>query len=113
MQKDHIHKLKRYKYPNKTTIFFCVLDCGFKVEVALAVGKRVLCNLCDQPFVMKEKHLRLVRPHCDRCSKKKVKDEDGKSYYIREGVMQEVAKSAVNDLSERLREVVDGSKEDI
>lgn len=73
MTEKHTHKLKRLKYKSGNTIFFCTLpDCTFKINQALALGKRSLCWRCGEPFIMTEYSLRLVKPHCENCHKSKV-----------------------------------------
>jgi hypothetical protein len=104
-ERNHIHKLKRHKYANGTAVFFCVNDCNFKVEAALAVGKKVLCYYCDTPFIMSERDTVVVRPHCKNCSKRKIKDSDGNVRYVRQSrdVFNKMAEDSVNSLKERLQ----------
>lgn len=71
-KQKHIHKLKRLKYKSGNTIFFCALpDCSFKINPALALGKRSVCWRCGNEFIMSEYSLRLAKPHCDACHKPK------------------------------------------
>jgi hypothetical protein len=99
-------------------VYFCTLeDCHFKIETALALGKRVICNLCGDEFVMSEYHIKLARPHCDSCSKTKVRGSDGQNHYIRKTNIQlldSVAESTTDNLRSRL-DLVAGmvSEEDI
>ena len=68
---NHIHRLKRHTYKSGNQIYFCVLDCKYKISPALAVGKKSICNRCGQEFVLTEYSVRLARPHCDACHKPK------------------------------------------
>jgi hypothetical protein len=69
---SHIHKLKRLKYKSGNITFFCALpDCNFKINPALALGKRSLCWRCGKDFIMNEYALRLAKPHCQECHKPK------------------------------------------
>jgi ribosomal protein S27AE len=69
---QHVHKLKRLVYKSGNTIFFCALpDCSFKINPALALGKRSICWRCGESFIMSEYSLRLARPHCENCHKPK------------------------------------------
>ena len=107
---EHIHKLKKHKYKNGTTVFFCVNDCTFKIECELAVGKRVLCNICNEPFIMNEASVKLARPHCPGCGKRLVKLPDGKRSYVNKNTSRLIAKdmadNKVSDLRTRLSSVV-------
>lgn len=67
--KNHIHKLKRYKYSNDEEIYFCTLDCGFRIVTRQSLGMVVLCNRCDEPFPMNDYSIRLSKPHCTECHK--------------------------------------------
>ena len=106
----HTHKLKRHTYKSGNSVYFCTLpDCHFKIEVALALGKLALCNLCNKEFTMNEYQCKLNRPHCDACSKRKVRGADGKVHYVRPTaipVLATVAKENDNDLRTRLNSVV-------
>ena len=106
----HVHKLKKHTYPNKTSVYFCLLNCNFKIEVAMSVGKVTLCNLCGEPFTMTEYHTRLVRPHCSKCSRVRTRDDDGKVRYVRptstlSEVSKTIAKSSIKNLRDRLEQV--------
>jgi len=107
MLKNHTHKLQKHKYSSGSEIFFCVLDCSFKVEAALALGKTSICHVCGDEFTMTEYSLRLKRPHCVNCSKVKVKDTNGKSHYVRKNsktqILGTLAEDAASDLSNRLK----------
>lgn len=71
MSKKHVHKLKRHKYKNGEHIYFCVNDCKFKVNTKLALGTTTECWKCKQPFSMNEYSIRLDKPHCPNCTKRK------------------------------------------
>src|SRR5215203_1845718 len=80
----HVHKLRRHKYPTGTFVYFCALpDCHYKIEVPLALGKRAICNICGNEFIMNEYSIKLSKPHCADCGKVKVKDGDGNSRYVK------------------------------
>lgn len=107
--RKHSHLLKRLRYKTGTEIYFCTLDCSYKIECALALGKVSICNLCGNEFVLNDYHVTLARPHCNDCSKTKVKGTDGKNHFIRRGnipVLDSVAEDKVNDLRHRLNSVV-------
>jgi hypothetical protein len=112
----HVHRLKKKVYKKTgNAIFFCTLpDCHYKIEAELAVGKISACNLCGNPFMMNEYQIRLVRPHCDNCSKMKVKGPDGKNHYIRKQstpIMAAVAAEHTEDLRSRLNNVMGSDDE--
>lgn len=119
-KKSHPHRLKKHKYPTGNTIFFCTLpDCHFKIEAALALGKRAICNICGDEFIMNEYSLKLVKPHCPNCGKVKVKDPEGKDRYVRKvssQILTGIAADSTNDLRNRLSSAVataDKEDEDI
>src|SRR3970282_99899 len=103
---SHRHKLKKHRYPNGTAIFFCILpDCHFKVEAALALGKEVLCNQCNEPFLMNEYTIKLTKPHCLNCGKIAVKTSSGRNIYVNKRapkILTEIAANDVNNLRSRL-----------
>jgi len=104
----HIHKFKKHKYKTGMAVYFCTLDCSFKVEAPFALGKEVLCNICGEPFIMNEYSLKLVRPHCNNCGRKEVKDSDGKKHYISKtntNILSEIAASQTDNLKDRLAKV--------
>lgn len=111
MTVKHIHKLKKHRYKTGVAIYFCILDCNFKVEAPLALGKEVLCNICGESFIMNEYSLKLSKPHCNNCGKVKIKDSDGKSHFINKRksdakILSEIAGENVNDLRSRLTGIV-------
>jgi len=80
-------------------------DCNFKIDAALALGKRALCNICNTEFIMTEYSIKLVRPHCPDCGKVKVKDADGRNRYIKKvtnKILVGVAIESSQDLRSRL-----------
>ena len=105
-QQNHSHKLRRHQYKSGNKVYFCILpDCNFKVDVALALGKKCICNLCGNEFIMNEYTIKLARPHCESCSKQKVKGLDGKSHFVRRGttrVLASVAEESSDELRSRL-----------
>lgn len=71
MANKHVHKLKRVNYRNGEKIYFCTLDCDYKVNAKVALGKPCQCWICGKAFNLTEKSLRLVKPHCNECTKTK------------------------------------------
>jgi hypothetical protein len=110
----HIHRLQRHRYKTGAEVFFCTLDCTFKIDTAFAVGKNCICNLCGREFILDESTIRLKRPHCSNCSKIKVIDPiTGKKTYVRKnlaktnfGIMEELAVDTTRELAERLATVI-------
>ena len=75
--KKHVHKLKRLTYSNDESIYFCVLDCDYKIKVPLALGKSTICWRCGKEFTINEYALRLVKPICPSCKQTKGKPNEG------------------------------------
>jgi len=71
----HVHKLKRHRFKSGNEVYFCTLDCNYKISPALAVGKKTICHRCGEVFTMNEYSIRLARPHCDKCHKSKIQSE--------------------------------------
>lgn len=117
MTEKHTHRLKRHKYSTGNAVYFCTLNCHFKIECPLALGMKSICNICGQEFTMSEYSIKLAKPHCERCSKIKVKGSDGKNHYVRRDslpVMASLAQDTAQDLRERLNAAVAvDSEEDI
>lgn len=111
---EHIHKLKRHKYKNGTEVYFCTLNCNFKVEVPVALGKLVICNICNEPFTMTEYTIKLARPHCSNCGKQRIKNEDGTVSFVNKSrlgvIAADLADKSVSSLRERLGTVVQMEK---
>lgn len=109
---EHTHKLRLHKYPNGTKVYFCVLNCSYKVEVAFALGKVTLCNICNSEFEITKLTLRLQEPHCSDCGRVLVKNADGSRTYIRKvanKVLGDVANKTVENLSTRLASITSNS----
>lgn len=71
-KEEHIHKFKGHLYKSGSKIFFCTLPkCNKKIKSALALGKETLCWRCEEPFILTEYALRLIKPHCEKCHKSK------------------------------------------
>lgn len=107
----HVHKLKKYKYSSGTEIFFCTLpDCHFKIDCMLMVGKKAICNICGDEFIMGDIDIKRLRPHCANCGKVMIRDADGNKRYVRKvrskllatSVTSEVAINSAKSLRERL-----------
>ena len=115
----HVHRLKKHKYAKTGhSIYFCVLpDCHYKIDAALALGKRSICNICNVEFLMTEATLKLQRPHCGDCGKVKVKDADGNDRYIKKvtnKVLTDIGVARTQELRARLdAAITSASDEDI
>ena len=113
---NHIHKLKRHKYPSGNAVYFCTLpDCHYKIDVPLALGKRSLCNICDVEFIMSEYTIKLKLPHCNNCGKVKISDAEGKPRYVKKvtnQILTGVATEISADLRSRLDAVAGSEVED-
>lgn len=113
---SHIHKLRKHKYPTGNAVFFCIMpDCHYKLDVALALGKRSLCNHCDAEFLMTEYTVKLNRPHCPNCGKIKVKDAEGNNRYVKKvanNILTDVAVENTQDLRSRLDNISSSTVED-
>jgi hypothetical protein len=80
-------------------------DCHYKIDAALSLGKRSICNICGDEFLMTEYTVKLIKPHCDRCGRVKVKDADGSTRYVKKAsnkVLSSIAEDTANDLRSRL-----------
>jgi len=102
----HTHKLRRHKYSTGNTVYFCALaDCHYKIECVMALGKKSICNICGDEFIMTEYTVKLAKPHCEKCSKIKMSGPDGKKHYVRRDslpVMASLANESTDELRSRL-----------
>jgi hypothetical protein len=104
---NHTHKLRRHKYPSGNSVYFCTLpDCHYKIDVPLALGKRTVCNICGNEFIMNEYTIKLAKPHCLDCGKIKVKDAEGNSRYIKK-VTNQILTGVATEVSQDLRSRLD------
>jgi hypothetical protein len=70
MDKKHVHKFRRHTYTTGNIVYFCALpDCNVKIKPVLTLGKRAICWLCGNEFIMNEYSIRLAKPHCQDCHK--------------------------------------------
>lgn len=110
MKKNHTHRFRRHTYKSGNKVYFCTLDCTFKIDCQLALGQATICNICGQPFIMSEYALKLKLPHCDKCSKRKIVDSEGNTRFVRSNLVDEVLTSVADDtaksLSERLKATI-------
>lgn len=108
-KQNHVHRLKKHRYPTGNAIFFCTLpDCHYKIEAPLALGKNTLCNICGSEFIINEYTLKLIKPHCLDCGKVKITDADGKNRYVKK-VTNKVLASIATDTSQDLRSRLNGA----
>lgn len=106
-KEEHVHKVKMHKYKTGQKIYHCILpDCYFKVEVPMFLGKRTVCHICGDEFIVTEQTLKLQRPHCSGCGRMKVRDEQGNVRYVTK-VNDRALVHAVNDSSKDLRSRLD------
>jgi ribosomal protein S27E len=80
-------------------------DCHYKIDAPLSLGKRTLCNICGDEFIMNESTVKLTKPHCLNCGKVMVKDADGKKRYIKKvenRILSTIASETSQDLRSRL-----------
>lgn len=102
----HVHRLKRHAYETGNKIFFCTLpDCSFKSQTELMLGKRVICNRCNKEFILNQRSIRLALPHCDDCSKVRVKTVEGETKYVSKEQLSKPVSTAADktkDLRSRL-----------
>jgi hypothetical protein len=116
MTKRHAHRLKRHIYKTGNAIYFCTLpDCHFKIECQLMLGKRAMCNVCGNEFIINEYQTKLARPHCDKCSKVRVRGADGKRHFVRQDsmpIMAQLAEASVEGLRSRLNNVLETSEDE-
>jgi hypothetical protein len=114
MLAKHVHRLRKKRYKNGTSIFFCTLpDCHYKIECDLSLGKESMCNECGETFLMNEYTIRLTRPHCHNCGKREVK-VDGKRHYVskrQNEVLVDVAAGEVVNLRSRLDNLVNNDED--
>lgn len=115
--KQHVHRLRRKKYPTGNAVYHCTNNCTFKIECELALGLVVLCNYCGEPFQMNEYSIRLKIPHCVNCGRTKVTTTTGETKYIRKQkenpVLRSTAADKLDDLQTALRDLADPNERDI
>lgn len=107
---NHVHKLKRHTYKGGTQVYFCILDCPFKIEAPFALGKQTICHICGEEFTMNEYSVKLSRPHCKACGRMRVKEPDGSLRFVNKSraneAITEMNEVAVSSLRDRLSKVV-------
>jgi len=74
---NHFHKYKRTKLGDKGFIVYrCMVPgCSHYLRKELLVGSLCQCWRCEEPMVITSYMLRLARPHCVDCTKKKKVDK--------------------------------------
>ena len=112
--KNHIHKFKRQIYKNTgSRFFFCTNDCDYKVACELSLGKTSICWRCDKPFQMNQVSMRLAKPHCPDCHRRKGDKVNAvqQAPKISE-LLSEANESSIESLRERLAVTVGSVKSD-
>lgn len=80
MGRKHIHKFRKKDIGRKNgpndrkefIVFACSLpDCTYYIEEKLAEGKFCLCNRCGNLMTLTKEAMKLVKPHCPTCTKRK------------------------------------------
>ena len=63
----HIHKYKRFKFPNgKKRGYRCMLpNCPHYIFEAMIVGKQSVCWRCGTTFTIDEVSGKQLKPHCN------------------------------------------------
>ena len=105
---NHIHKLRRKTYSTGNSIFFCIgEECTFKIAAELTLGKLTLCNNCNQPFKMNEYSIRVVKPKCNNCIKRKfVPVLESTSVINPIESAESTSASTINNLQERMGNLI-------
>lgn len=63
-------RVRKNRHTYKKSLYKCSLPgCAHKLHADLAIGRKSLCNLCGEEFVMTKESVRLAMPHCDNCKK--------------------------------------------
>lgn len=72
--KHKVHKYVRITIGSKGyTVMKCRLDgCTSFIRVELAVGLKCICWRCGKEFVLDERTVKLVKPHCRDCTKSRL-----------------------------------------
>ena len=78
MQKNnHIHQFKRDTYSTGKKFYYCVNgNCTFKIDVRHSLGKFVLCSSCGDKFQMNEYSIRMAKPKCMDCIKRRTVNKE-------------------------------------
>lgn len=64
--------LTRDKEKKPYLVHACILPgCHFYMACHLMLGKEVICNRCDKPFIMDARSIVESKPHCKDCTKKR------------------------------------------
>jgi hypothetical protein len=62
---NHVHKYVRWK----KRFYRCThADCTHYAERSFLIGKRAVCNLCGESFILSPEDLRRSKPRCINCS---------------------------------------------
>lgn len=73
---NHIHRYRRINLSTKPRESYEVLRCTkpactHYIRVDMAEGQVAECNRCGNPFVLNRETVRLAKPHCTDCIKRK------------------------------------------
>lgn len=74
---NHTHRYERVVMgKNNYVAFKCNLPtCPHYVSEALVAGKLSICNRCGGTFILDNRAMKLVKPHCIDCVEVKIKAE--------------------------------------
>ena len=67
LNSDHIHLLHRIK---KSKQYRCMHpDCSYIATRDIIKGKRALCPICRNTYILEGRLLELAKPHCNNCTR--------------------------------------------
>ncbi len=78
---NHLHRYKRTNLSRQQGKEYLVLKCtkplcSHYVPLTLAEGKLAECNVCGEAFILDKTAVRLAKPHCPNCTKRKINVEN-------------------------------------
>lgn len=80
----HLHRYKRTIIGRSYRVYKCVKpDCTHYIPLHMAENKACECNRCFNPMILTKEAMRLAKPHCTDCIKrKKVQELDTISEFL-------------------------------
>lgn len=85
---NHIHSFKRLR---KSKQYKCMHpDCNYLAAREIVKGKRALCPLCRETYILDGRLLDLATPHCANCTRSTKQEKLNKLQEGLESILDEV-----------------------
>jgi hypothetical protein len=88
LNSNHTHLLQKVR---GTKQYKCMHpDCSYLASREIVKGKRVLCPICRETYILEGPLLQLAKPHCKGCTKSPKQEKLNKLQSELDNVLEEI-----------------------